>query len=653
MNLKTRMIMMGIIPVCVVILLSAWIVYSIITDYSVAKLQIDNVNLLAKTSNLITCVQKERGMSATFLSGGASAEEVKSVRSATDEALKSFTFALSKGKIASEVSRQAGEIPKLIENVRSEVDAKKEMQSVFFRYTDIVDKLLAVEGACSQAKTAGGVGKIMVSVQVLELAKENAGKLRGFGSGLIARGKPLSEDELSLLLMWFGNVESLLKSPLIVLPGDVMAKFQSVVSGNAFKTAEDLSRKILREAQSGNFTVEPKHFFKVWTDFISQTDDVIQSAVKSSEKISEQFARKARSILAGSLAGGVFIIAVILLFSFWTYRSTVKTLYQGLNELNEASKQILSGSSQLASASSNLADGSARQAAAIEESSAASEEMASQLRMTVENIRELNRLSDLTASSMKASHKALRQSAEALKQVVTNSESAVKIIKHIDEIAFQTNLLALNAAVEAARAGEAGAGFAVVAEEVRSLAMRAAEASKETQHVIETVVEAVRRVDELTQESLKLFYKMGEDAKKVTDIVKEIRDGAEEQSKGVDQLNQAINELNQVVQDNASRAEELAAVSEELDAQSQLLASQVIKIANFAGISMDLRKEKLIEEQTPRAATKPQKVAKYQAPFTDRMSGATEKKKASLQKQTGKEVKPEDVIPLDDDFSGF
>ncbi|ROQ90675.1 methyl-accepting chemotaxis protein [Desulfosoma caldarium] len=611
MSLKTRMMVMWIVPVCLMALLIVWVVLGLQSEYRISRIQMSNVNLLSATSHLITCIQKERGISAIFISGGISAEELKGPRAQTDEALQRFVAALSQGSIAAEPAKRAEKIPQQLAEIRSGIQAGKNM---FFRYTDLVDMLLAVEIATARAKTTGGVGKTMLSLYVLDLAKENAGKLRGFGSGLIARGKPISDNELSKLITWYGSLQSLLRSQLIILPKDMMAQFQSIISGDTLASAQNVSDIFFKEAPSGSFSIEAKKFFDLWTRVISQMDGVIQGAADSVTQYSDHVAQRAKRTSIGIIVGGLSAIIFVIIFSLWTYRSTVKRLHHGLQGLNEASKQILSGSFQLASSSAQLADGSSRQAAAIEESSATSEEMTSQLNMTVERIRELNRFSDQTAQSMKISHKALRQTAEAIKQVVVNSEAAMKIIKHIDEIAFQTNLLALNAAVEAARAGEVGAGFAVVAEEVRNLAMRAAGASKETQQVIETVMEAVRRVDELTKETVGGFYDMGEHAKKVTDIIHEIRNAAEEQSRGVDQLNQAINDLNGVVQDNASRSEELASVAEELDAQSRLLAEHVGHLGAFVGISVDSSRQLTVGDGAgatagPASTTKRTKVA--------------------------------------------
>src|ERR1700761_3486119 len=91
-------------------------------------------------------------------------------------------------------------------------------------------------------------------------------------------------------------------------------------------------------------------------------------------------------------------------------------------------------------------------------------------------VRATQAMSDLT-SSMNA--------------ISQSSKRVSEVLKNIDEIAFLTNILALNAAVEAARAGEAGAGFSVVADEVRSLAKRAADAAKRSGEIVDTTIKDV------------------------------------------------------------------------------------------------------------------------------------------------------------------
>jgi methyl-accepting chemotaxis protein len=160
------------------------------------------------------------------------------------------------------------------------------------------------------------------------------------------------------------------------------------------------------------------------------------------------------------------------------------------------------------------------------------------------------------------------QLTKAMGEINQAGEQTGRIVKTIDEIAFQTNLLALNAAVEAARAGEMGAGFAVVAEEVRSLAWRAAEAAKSTAALIELTIAKVREGVELVNVTNQASHEVADSSRRVGELVEEIAAASSEQAQGIEQLNRAAVDLGQVTQNNAAGAEESASASEELNAQA-------------------------------------------------------------------------------------
>lgn len=132
---------------------------------------------------------------------------------------------------------------------------------------------------------------------------------------------------------------------------------------------------------------------------------------------------------------------------------------------------------------------------------------------------------------------------EAMDAIKSSSEKITTIIGVIDEIARQTDLLALNAAVESARAGEAGRGFAVVATEVRKLAQRSADASKEIRDLVITSSEQVDHGVELVGETGEALTRIAGSVAELNDALTEIAAGAADQSEGLAQVNVAISRI--------------------------------------------------------------------------------------------------------------
>src|SRR5690242_19464237 len=290
----------------------------------------------------------------------------------------------------------------------------------------------------------------------------------------------------------------------------------------------------------------------------------------------------------------------------------------GLQELvrttRDSAGQVSAGSNQVAGAADESAKVSVQASSAIEEVTSTMHEMSINVQNVVKNtqvqassvaetsasidqmVTSIQRVADTTkvlldianrsreevmtgiqtmektTDGLNRTNKAIQSSAEIINVLGRRADDIGRIIEVIDDLAEQTNLLALNAAIEAARAGEHGLGFAVVAEEVRKLAEKSTQSTKEISELIEGIqkeareaVENMEKSTAMVQEGLVLNKDLSVALDKISDVVSEVYKFSQEigaatteQSSGSAQIAKATNRLTEITQEINSSVEEQA-----------------------------------------------------------------------------------------------
>jgi methyl-accepting chemotaxis protein len=289
------------------------------------------------------------------------------------------------------------------------------------------------------------------------------------------------------------------------------------------------------------------------------------------------------SVLFGLIA---LVVAPII---FMTVRQMNRALTQVTSSLAQTAEQMANAANQASSASQSMAGQASEQAASLEETAAASEEITAMTRKNADSSKKAAEMMRTVDDQVKDGNRAIDHMKSSMEEIKSSSGKIKKIIKVIDEIAFQTNILALNAAVEAARAGEAGMSFAVVAEEVRNLAQRSAQAAKDTAALIEESIATSNGGNAKLTQVATVIGSITNSASEVKDLVDEVNAGSQEQARGIQQIAQSLAAMDQSTQNSAANAEESAAASEEMSAHAQSLNRIVDELRSLVGGAISVR----------------------------------------------------------------
>jgi methyl-accepting chemotaxis protein len=244
----------------------------------------------------------------------------------------------------------------------------------------------------------------------------------------------------------------------------------------------------------------------------------------------------------------------------------VRAIREGADAVSQASERISEGNSDLAVRTEE-------EASSLEETAASIEQLTASVKQNSDNAGKASELASSAAQLAAEGGTAVGGVVESMTGIQRSSRKVSDIVALMDEMAFQTNLLALNAAVEAARAGEQGRGFGVVAAQVRALAQRSAEASKDIRKLVNDAVTQANQGATAATRAGDTMEKVVRVVGDVARLVAEIARANEEQRSGIEQVNATIAQLEGVTQSNNNLVQEVSSLTESLLHQSRGLVT--------------------------------------------------------------------------------
>ncbi len=604
---------LSLIPLAGLLLMSSFVIYAHIQEMQSAARIISLADFSVNASDLVHELQKERGLSVGHLGSGGQKfkQDLEQQRLATDGKLKqlnnfltTFDTETTAANLTTGLATVDRQIDKLNEMRQSITALRASGEATIDYYSDLNAAYLVIIAQLPQLSTNVQINHKLDAYANFLKGKEQAGVERAVLANTFAKDAfgPGMYEKLVTLIAVQNTYLDIFAS---VAPQQYLDFLQHTLRGQFIDETAAMRSKALRHADKGGFGVDPAHWFTMQTGKINLLKDVENYIAKDTIDSSKAIEKNASRQL---LFNGIFIVMVagLSFLLFWMLCKDItdqlggeplqvnnlavniaagklerrgmpqaeqhvgifaamltmqKRLADVIGTIHGCSEQIAQASDEVNNAAQTLSQSSCEQAASIEQTSAALEQLTDSVEHNHENAQSTEKIALTAAESAQSGEQAIRDTVEAMHKIAEK-------IGLIEAIAYQTNLLSLNASIVAAKAGEHGAGFSVVATEVRKLATRSQDTANE-------IGELAGNGLTIAQNAGRIFTEMLPSIQKTATLVQEIATTSDEQAVGVRQISQAVGQLDTAIQHNAAASEQLAATAEELNDQSRTLMREV------------------------------------------------------------------------------
>lgn len=642
MTVARRLTILSAVPLIALVLAMGTIAVESFSAYRNAAQTRELQQVTVAAGDLIHDLQIERGTTAGFVTSGGRQfrDALPRVRGITDTRLVTYREAVDRidgpvkaglGQAVNGVAARLAELQRVRDGASSLELRAPEATAAF---TGTIATLFVQMEHIAALNDDSVIAQLALGYQMLGLAKENAGQERALSTAVFVADR-VEPSAYRAVLQRVHKQEAFLEAFMGAATEEKRQALQVVLSGPAAREVQRMRDAMAERYGHGGFDVDSDEWFRIITDKIDALRGIEMQVASDIARTATSLMEHQRSdfILKAVLAS--LVVGMTVFLSVWVSRSIDRPLRavveaaeyavthddftrpvpsrgpletarvgeaiaQLVNKFRDiiaearrsseciaaSSGSLVTSSAQLRSSSAGQADAAASVAAAVEEASVSISETAANADAALALVENAHRetvgavdLMNETAHNVNGIAERIKGSSQGVTELNRNSERIGGIVQVIKEIAEQTNLLALNAAIEAARAGEQGRGFAVVADEVRGLAERTAQATTEIGSLIDTIQKQIgKTVVEMHDangqvgESLALVGRtqgalqgIGRASNEVAQNVRSVADAVREQNAAVQQVAENIERIAQMTDENSAAASATSETAEGLE----------------------------------------------------------------------------------------